>query len=345
MDDLQLLREMRSDVGSAPTATLARGRAKLMTRINSASTSGASTDTQGKGTVSPLRVRRRILLASAVAALLVGGIVVADVVKPMGPGATAEAAEVLNNAAAATIQTADPAVNPGQYLKVQSTNLWGSAAVDENGKEYQWLDTEKQTMYVPANRDEEWVWERSGRIPTTFFDDASKQYVERTQPDAPHAYALRGPNGAFYGPGSESTFPSSSYLGSLPRDPRALLDDIYQKTSEKGQSVDGEALVFIADLLRTGVVPGEVRAALYKAAALIPGVTVTDEQATLDGRKGVAIGRVENFSHFRQDIIIDPLNGLLIGERQVLTEPRGTMPAGTAISWTTVETTVSDAAL
>jgi hypothetical protein len=335
---------MRSDVGSAPTATLTRGRAKLMTRINSASTSGASTAMQGKGTVSPLRVRRRILLASAAAALLVGGIVVADVVRPMGPGATAEAAEVLNNAATGTIQTADPVVNPGQYLRVQSTNLWGSAAVGENGDEYQWLDTEKQTMYVPANRDDEWVWERSGRIPTTFFDDASKQYVERTQPDAPPAYVLRGPKGAFYGPGSESTFPSSGYLDSLPRDPRALLDDIYQKSSGKGQSVDGEALVFIADLLRSGVVPGEVRAALYKAAALIPGVTVADEQATLDGRKGIAIGRVENFSHFRQDIIIDPLNGLPIGERQVLTEPRGTMPAGTAISWTTVETTVSDTA-
>jgi hypothetical protein len=28
MDDLQLLREMRSDIGSAPPATLARGRKK-----------------------------------------------------------------------------------------------------------------------------------------------------------------------------------------------------------------------------------------------------------------------------------------------------------------------------
>ncbi|MGO4584922.1 hypothetical protein AB4Z38_13680 [Arthrobacter sp. 2RAF6] len=71
---------------------------------------------------------------------------------------------------------------------------------------------------------------------------------------------------------------------------------------------------------------------------------MTDEQATLDGRKGVAIGRVEDFSHFRQDIIIDPQNGLPIGERQVLTEPRGTMPAGTATAWTTVETTVSNTA-
>ena len=126
------------------------------------------------------------------------------------------------------------------------------------------------------------------------------------RPADPEGYVLRGANGAFYGPGTESSFPSPAIWTPCPRDPRLLLEDIYQKTDGKGQSVDGEALVFIADLLRTGVVPGELRAALYKAAALIPGVTVTDEQATLDGRKGIAIGRVEDFSHFRHDIIIDP---------------------------------------
>ena len=34
MDDLQLLRGMRSDVGSAPQATLDRGREKVMAKID-----------------------------------------------------------------------------------------------------------------------------------------------------------------------------------------------------------------------------------------------------------------------------------------------------------------------
>lgn len=262
-----------------------------------------------------------------------------------GPGpVAATAASMLNDAAETTIQTADPVVAPGQYLKIQSTNLWSSAMVDETGNTYQWLDTEKMTMYILTDRNDEWVWERSGRIPTTFSDEASKEYVERTQTRSPEGYVLRGAHGAFYGPGRGSSFPATEYLDALPRDPRLLLNDIYAKTAGKGQSADGEALVFIADLLRTGTVPGEVRAALYKAAALIPGVTVTDEQATLDGHKGIAIGQVEGFSHFRHDIIIDPKNGLPIGECQVLTEPRGTMPAGTATTWTTVETSTSETA-
>jgi RNA polymerase sigma-70 factor (ECF subfamily) len=123
-----------------------------------------------------------------------------------------------------------------------------------------------------------------------------------------------------------------------------LLNNIFKKTMGQGQSIDGEALVFIADLLRTGMVPADLRAALYKAAALIPGVSVTDGQATLGGRKGIAIGRVEETSHTRQDIIIDPKTGLLIGERQVLTQAQGPIPAGTATTLTTIGTSVSDTA-
>ncbi|MET4097445.1 hypothetical protein ABIB51_004401 [Arthrobacter sp. UYCu712] len=339
MDELSLLHAMRARTPVASDAAVEAGRRNLLQRIDPSLVTAQPKPRR--------RTAMRLALASAATVAIVGGLIAGDILAPAGgpgPGpAAATAAQVLNDAAQTTIQTADPVVNPGQYLKIDSTNLWGSFSTEQDGSQYQWLDTEKMTMYIPANRDDEWVWERSGRIPTTFFDEASKEYAQSTQMGAKDE-VLRGENGAFYGPGTESSFPSPSYLDALPRDPRLLLEDIYQKTVGKGQSVDGEALVFIADLLRTGMVPGELRAALYKAAALIPGVTLTDEQATLDGRKGIAIGRVEDFSHFRQDIIIDPKNGLPIGERQVLTEPFGTMPAGTATTWTTVETSVSDTA-
>ena len=339
MDELSLLHAMRAKTPVASDAAVEAGRRNLLQRIDPALVTAPPKPRR--------RTAMRLVLASAATVAIVGALIAGDILAPAGgpgPGpAAATAAQVLNDAAQTTIQTADPVVKPGQYLKIDSTNLWGSFSTEQDGSQYQWLDTEKMTMYIPANRDDEWVWERSGRIPTTFFDEASKEYAQRTQMGAKDE-VLRGEKGAFYGPGTESWVPSPSYLDALPRDPRLLLDDIYQKTVGKGQSVDGEALVFIADLLRTGVVPGELRAALYKAAALIPGVTVTDEQATLDGRKGIAIGRVEGFSHFRQDIIIDPKNGLPIGERQVLTEPLGTMPAGTATTWTTVETSVTDTA-
>lgn len=285
--------------------------------------------------------RRRRWLTSAAAAAVLAALVAGDLVGLAGwrGNATAEAAEVLNTAAETAITSTDPVVKPGQYLRIRSTNVWSTEEWPEDGSKYQWLDTEKMDMYIPADRNEEWVWLRSGRAPTTFFDDKARKYVQEQGRQAPPE-TLRAPKGEFYGqPGGTLTADMSTF----PRDPYRLLNHIYIRTLGAGQSVDGEALVFIADLLRTGLVPADLRAALYKAAAMIPGVTIMEGQANLDGRTGVAIGRTEG-TLMRQEIIIDPKTGQVIGERQVLTQDYGVMPAGTPISWTAVETSVSDTA-
>ncbi|MFJ2508554.1 CU044_5270 family protein [Arthrobacter citreus] len=340
MDDLQLLRTTRNDRGTVAPAVLARGRERLMKAAAAETSYGKH---PGGSTARTRRPWRRALLATAAAAAVAAAFVVVDVAGPGDrPGATAEAAQVLSTAAETTIQTADLVPAPGQYLKIQSTNIWSSMADTEEGQ-FEWLDTEYSTIYIPANREEEWVWERSGRIPTTFFNESSRQYASGMPRE--EAYVLRGNNGAFYDSDpAQSSFPSEDALAAYPRNPGELLSEIRRQTEGQGQSEDGQALVFIADLLRTGMVPADLRAALYQAAALIPGVTITEEQATLNGKRGIAIGRVETASNQRQDIIIDPATGLLIGERQVLMEPQGSIPAGTATTWTAIETTISETA-
>lgn len=353
MDDLQLLREMRSDIGSAPPATLARGREKVMAKVALASTTATKTDTHAKGTVSPIRFRRRVLIASAAAALLVGGIVVADVVRPIGPGATAEAAEVLNNAAAATIQTSDLGVKPGQYLKVETKAVYSSSVSRADGTTVSWLDTTGGQVYVPADMSGEWVWNREPRVPTTFFGEearaeARKQEASMSQEGSAGPQLegiLRGRAGAFYdSPQQIMGTPLLEAIETLPREPRQLLDLIYEKTKGAGPSPESEALSTIASSLRTGVIPADLRAAMYKAAALIPGVVVADKQATLDGRQGVALGVYWGDGKFREDIIVDPVTGLMIGERIMYLVAEGGIPANTASSWTSVKTSVVDAA-
>lgn len=335
MDEITLLRKIRDDNAGTPAdATIEAGREKLLQRIAPAPAVSELSARRPRGT--------RVWLTSAAAAAVVAGLIGGDVIGLAGwrGGATAQAAEVLNAAAQTAITTVDPAVNPGQYLKIQSTNVWSTQSVETDGSSYEWLDTEKSEMYIPADRSGEWVWHRSGRVPTTFFDAKAEEYV-RQQNTQPNPELLRGANGAFYG--SPDSFAPD--MSALPRDPYRLLNSIYKQTLGKGQSVDGAALVFIADLLRTGVAPADLRAALYKAAAMIPGVTITEGQANLDGRTGVAIGRLEEgLSKMRQEIIIDPQTGVLIGEREIITQPLGSIPAGTAVTWTAVETSVSDTA-
>jgi hypothetical protein len=89
--------------------------------------------------------------------------------------------------------------------------------------------------------------------------------------------------------------PTYRLLESLPTDPRALLNLIYSQVAagHKGKAIDKNAYAFgtIGDLLNEQILPPKTSETLYRAAALIPGVTVFADQPDAVGRRGTAIGR------------------------------------------------------
>jgi hypothetical protein len=105
--------------------------------------------------------------------------------------------------------------------------------------------------------------------------------------------------------------PTYRFLQQLPTDPKALLSFIYAKTSGEGKSQgrDGEAFITIGDMMREMIVPPKTAAALYRAAALIPGVQLVQHATNALGRPGIAVS-------FRgQEWIFDPTTYQFIGER------------------------------
>jgi hypothetical protein len=136
---------------------------------------------------------------------------------------------------------------------------------------------------------------------------------------------------------------TSAYLATLPRDPQRLLAEL----DDAGPTDDPahRALFTIQHtvmLLRSGLVPGDLRAAMYGALALLPELRVTEQVANLDGRQGTALGVA--VLDIRWDIIIDPATGAFIGERQVQVRARPDgAPAGTLLNSTSVTTGVVDA--
>jgi hypothetical protein len=82
--------------------------------------------------------------------------------------------------------------------------------------------------------------------------------------------------------------PTYRLLQSLPTDPHALLTLIYREMQGQ-QPRPEEAFTTIGDLLREAIAPPQVSAALYRAAALIPGVTVVPDATDAIGRPGVAV--------------------------------------------------------
>jgi hypothetical protein len=105
-------------------------------------------------------------------------------------------------------------------------------------------------------------------------------------------------------------------------DPDELYDQIRSKAEGHGPSTDAEMLVLVGDLLRETMAPPELRAALFRVAARIPGVELVGEVTDPAGRRGTAVARTSDDAGFleRNELVFDPETSELLAERQVLLE-------------------------
>lgn len=78
-------------------------------------------------------------------------------------------------------------------------------------------------------------------------------------------------------------------LQALPTDPDALLKKIYAGTRGEGQTRESAALEKIGDMLADATLLPELDAALYRAAARIPGVSVVTDAKDYTGRSGIGL--------------------------------------------------------
>jgi hypothetical protein len=108
--------------------------------------------------------------------------------------------------------------------------------------------------------------------------------------------------------------PTYKFLQSLPTDPHALLSLIERQMSGQ-QPPPKEAFTTIGDLLREAIAPPRVSAALYRAAALIPGVTVVADATDAIGRHGVAVAMTVEGT--RNEWIFSKQTLRYLGERDV----------------------------
>ncbi|HEX4442278.1 MAG TPA: CU044_5270 family protein [Galbitalea sp.] len=343
MDELTLLRKVRDDVEEPTSDALDAGSNALQQWMVSHPSARKTRTHRAR------RVAGWTVLGTVAAIGIVVALVATNILGLAGwrGGASAAAADTLGDAALAAVNNSDPTVGPGQYLRV-ATDAVDSVTTDGSrpGSFVGYLTEETSQVYVPANLRDNWVWFQEAAKPYKTFGAesaaaAAKNYRNILSGPEHGVEKLRAPGGRFY---SAPPTVSPAALATLPRDPYQLLNYIYRVNGTSGSSPDQEALVYIADTLRSGLVPAGLRAAMYRAAAMIPGVSVIASEATLDGRTGVAIGRTEPSDHLRQEIIIDPSTGLLIGERMVTLVAQSGLPAGTALEWTAVTTSVVDSA-
>lgn len=215
---------------------------------------------------------------------------------------SAHAAGLLRSAAGQSSAFVNPVPGPGQFLLVHTDANWLGGEATENGGIKTFMTEQRIDVYVPHDPDDDWVLDREsgpiGSIPGW-------------------SETLSAQDGKFYDDTPWTVPWTAADLQAFPRDGQALLDHFDAQYVGGSVSRNEDNFVRITGLLKTGLVPADLRAGLYEALALIPGVTAS-EQANLHGQVGIAIGRTEPVRlGQRQEIIIDPDTGLVIGERTV----------------------------
>ncbi|MFJ1549078.1 CU044_5270 family protein [Streptomyces sp. NPDC088246] len=285
------------------------------------------------------RPRRRPVrfVAPAVAcALAVGGVMVVNLADTPGHGTTAvkdgsatgapEATQLLERIALAAAGTKQPAVRADQFLYIESKVAYAGQSAAGG-----------PVTMAPAHTRQVWS-SADGSRPGLLREEGEPD--SRLGDDAP-VYHLDGPGATprpstLHKKGPSISDPTHEYVASLPTDPDALLRLIRNETRGQGQDPDQRAFTAIGDLLAETWAPPQVSAALYKAAAKIPGVTVIHEAADATGREGVAVART---AHGQQtQWVFDRTTYAFLGERTVLTEAGDAGPAGTVVGTSAVLT-------
>ncbi|WP_437094065.1 CU044_5270 family protein [Streptomyces sp. enrichment culture] len=137
-------------------------------------------------------------------------------------------------------------------------------------------------------------------------------------------------------PGYEVTT-NYRHLSTLPTDPEEMYRWLRKTAPEhSGQETHQAMFVLAAGLIRDAIVPPEQSAALYRAVARIPGVTIVENAVDAAGRKGVAVAREDPDNPTRDEWIFDKKTFEFLGERSVASEDYSDVEEGTVTSNTAV---------
>ncbi|MFF7455203.1 CU044_5270 family protein [Kitasatospora sp. NPDC008115] len=218
------------------------------------------------------------------------------------------AVQLLTQAADTVAGKPDPKPGKSQFVYVDSLVAFASVNMATG-----------ESKIDPAHRRQIWLSADGSQWGVLKEERADGKAIapEKTKPGEP---APRTDGGQWVDPTTKPSLgaPTYAYLAGLPTDPDALLKKIYAETKGQGQTPDQEAFVTIGDLLREQIAPPAVSAALYRAAAKIPGVTVVDDSVDAAGRHGVAVAHVN--AGTRTEWIFDPKTHEFLGERIVVVD-------------------------
>lgn len=241
----------------------------------------------------PATRRRRpaiVISMAGVAALAAAAAIALAVALPSGPGYSPAAVRLLAKVATTAASQPSPQVSDNQFWYIKS---WVA---------YQNCDASNRCVLQKPHERQIWLSVSNLCVAGLLREDGHDDTL------AADGSYVRCP---WRGVVNDPTY---RLLQSLPTDPHALLS-LIERQMQGQQPRAEEAFTTIGDLLREAVAPPPISAALYRAAALIPGVTVVQDAADAIGRTGVAVAMT--YQGVRSEWIFSKQTLLYLGERDV----------------------------
>ncbi|MFE2187006.1 CU044_5270 family protein [Streptomyces sp. NPDC059455] len=287
-----------------PSAPYLHHKDRLMQHID---------DDQNRTPAPARKVRRRLprpALLMPAAALALAGALAVTLTSGGGSGDGAhprETATVLLDRIAGTAAKSDvKPVRQDQFVYVQSVGR-GAELKDDGSSELE-----------PRGEREVWLSQRVKRITKIGEIHEGGSY-----------FPLRELGGSPAG----INRPTYQWLASLPTDPDVLLKELYRMTdADEGQEKAQAVFDQIGSLLGETVMPPENAAALYKAAAKIPGVTRHEDAVDAAGRHGVGIVRTDERGSSATEWVFDRDSLAYLGEHSYRTKDAGAGKKGDVLS-------------
>jgi len=319
---------LRDLAGDMPSGHLNRLKEHLVTEIRLAEPVRSALPGSSRLTGPPGRRHREARLILAAGAAVAGAATAATVIGiasqggPALPPASKAAVRLLAQVADAAARQSTAHVRDSQYMFVET-----KVAMVFSLRQLQTMQPIRAGHFPRRLHLKE---------PVTFqvwapVADVCRLGLERTIPPrgpaTSYRFTARQPGAKCPSTGGLND-PTYRLLQTLPTSPHALLAMIYRVERGHGPGQDQEAFVTIGDLLRSTIPPPRVTAALYRAAALIPGVTLVPGATDAIGRHGVAVAQTAG--GIRTELIFSTATLRLIGERTIMTST-GNSTSATAI--------------
>jgi hypothetical protein len=310
IDELEQLRSFRADPPQMPTAARAAARARLLRAP------------------APRRraPRRRAVLAlgAAVGAAIAAVAVVSGLDEGhVAPAPANAASDALRRVATVAEHRDGPGVPDDDqffYVASEGTELTVSAPTSDPADSYSYLYTKRREIWLSVDRGGLLRQEQVGP-PRWLTPRDRENWIKAGRPDeSGGAGSDEMPMEAIdhYLLGAEKF--TAAQLRDYDPTPQELYDRLRSRINGRGQSPNGEVFVEIADALRESPQTPRLRATLYRALALVPGVQLLGQIHDRLGRAAIGVAFTEH-TGMRQELLLDPETAEVLNEREVVAHP------------------------